>query len=112
MRRGEVWWASLREPRGSEPGYRRPVVVVQANEFNQSVIRTVVCAVITTNLRLARAPGNVVLKRRETGLPSDSVVNISQLITVSKPFLTEKVGRVPAMKLQQLDDGLRLVLSL
>jgi len=112
MRRGEVWWASLREPRGSDPGYRRPLVIVQANEFNQSAIRTVIAAVITTNLRLARAPGNVVLTRRETGLPNDSVANVSQLITVSKSFLTEKVGRIPARKVQQLNDGLRLVLSL
>jgi len=112
MRRGEVWWASLREPRGSDPGYRRPLVIVQANEFNRSAIRTIICAVITTNLRLARAPGNVILRHRETGLPNDSVANISQLITVSKSFLTEKVGKIPTKKLQQLDDGLRLVLSL
>jgi len=112
MRRGEVWWASLSEPRGSDPGYRRPLVIVQANEFNQSAIRTVIGAVITTNLRLARAPGNVLLTRRETGLPNDSVANISQLITVSKSFLTEKVGRIPPRKVRQLNDGLRLVLSL
>lgn len=112
MQRGEVWWASLGPPRGSGPGFRRPVVVVQADDFTASTIRTVICAVVTTNTRLAMAPGNVVLRRRETGLRADSVANVSQLITVSKEFLDEKIGRLSAPALQQLDEGLRLVLAL
>jgi mRNA interferase MazF len=82
MSRGEVWWASLGAPAGSGPGYRRPVLVVQSNEFTESRIRTVVVAVVTSNLRLASAPGNVRCGSRATGLPRDSVVNISQILTV------------------------------
>lgn len=88
------------------------MVLVQANDFTVSTIRTVICAVITTNSRLAMAPGNVLLRRRETGLPADSVANVSQLITVSKEFLTEKIGRLSGPALQRLDEGLRLVLAL
>lgn len=112
MHRGEVWWASLPEPMGSGPGARRPVLVVQANEFNASRIHTVIVAVITSNLRLAAAPGNVLCLTRETGLPRDSVVNVSQLITVDKSLLTERVGLLPARTLRQVEAGLRLVLSL
>ena len=112
MHRGEVWWASLPEPMGSGPGARRPVIVVQANEFNASRIHTVIVAVITSNLRLAAAPGNVLCQARETGLPRDSVVNVSQLITVDKSLLTERVRMLPARTLRQVEAGLRLVLSL
>lgn len=111
MRRGEIWWASLDEPRGSEPGYRRPVVIVQSDDFNRSRIQTVIAAVISSNLNLARAPGNVVLRARNTGLPKDSVANVSQLITVDKAFLSEKVGQLTARQLHELNDGLRLVLA-
>jgi mRNA interferase MazF len=112
MRRGEVWWASLTTPLGSGPGYRRPVLIVQADDFNESRIRTVVVIVITTNLRLAAAPGNVLCSRRETGLPRDSVANVSQVITVDKGFLTERIGAVPSPLLHQVEDGLRMVLAL
>ena len=112
MRRGEVWWASLGPPRGSGPGYRRPFVIVQSNDFTESTIRTVIGAVVTTNTRLAAAPGNVLLRRRDTGLRSDSVANVSQLVTVSKEFLTERIGRLAPAALQQLDEGLRRALSL
>src|SRR3970040_350947 len=112
MRRGEIWWASLPEPSGSGPGYRRPYLIVSANAFNESRISTVVAAVITSNLRLADAPGNVRLPVRGTGLSKPSVVNVSQLITIDKSFLTERVGRVPSALLSDIDDGLRLVLSL
>lgn len=112
MRRGEVWWASLPEPTGSSPGYRRPVVIVQANSFNESRIHTVIAAVITSNLRLAEAPGNVLLSTRGTGLTKASVANVSQLITVDKTFLTEKLGRIPSKQWQAIEDGLRLVLGL
>lgn len=112
MRRGEVWWASLPEPIGSGPGSRRPVLVVQADEFNESRIRTVIVAVITSNLRLAGAPGNLRCRSSETGLPRDSVVNVSQLITIDKSLLTERVAMLPAGTFRQVEDGLRLVLSL
>ena len=110
--RGEIWWASLGDPAGSEPGFRRPVLVVQSNPFNQSKIHTVIAAVITSNLRLAGAPGNVALTRRQSGLRTDSVINISQLVTLDKAFLAGRAGRIPPSKQQEVDDGLRLVLAL
>lgn len=112
MQRGEVWWASLPDPVGSGPGYRRPVLIVQANAFNQSTIRTTICAVITSNLRLADAPGNVRLTRRASGLTKDSVVNVSQLITVDKRLLTSRIGRAPPETVRDVDAGIRLALAL
>ena len=112
MRRGEIWWASLPEPSGSGPGFRRPLLIVSANSFNESRINTVVAAVITSNLRLADAPGNVRLPARGTGLTKPSVVNVSQIITVDKSFLTERAGRLNPQLLAEIDDGLRLVLSI
>ena len=112
MRRGEIWWASLPEPAGSGPGFRRPLLIVSANSFNDSRISTVVAAVITSNLRLADAPGNVRLPVKGTGLTKASVVNVSQIITVDKTFLTERIGRLNPRLLAEVDDGLRLVLSI
>jgi mRNA interferase MazF len=112
MRRGEIWWASLMSPRGSEPGYRRPVLVVQADPFNQSRIRTVVCVAITSNMRLAAAPGNVVLKKRDSGLAKDSVINVSQIVTLDRATLTARAGTIRARHLEEVDSGLRLVLGL
>jgi mRNA interferase MazF len=112
VRRGEIWWASLSQPQGSGAGYRRPVLVIHTNEFNDSSIRTLICAAITSNLRLADAPGNVRVGRRVGGLPQDSVVNVSQMITLDKHLLTEKVGRLPAHSLQDVEAGIRLVLAL
>ena len=112
MRRGEIWWASVPEPSGSGPGYRRPYLIVSANSFNDSRINTVIAAVITSNLRLADAPGNVRLPTRGTGLTKPSVANVSQVITIDKGFLTERVGRVSPALLALVDDGLRLALSL
>jgi len=112
MRRGEIWWANLRPPIGSEPGYRRPALVVQSDGFNRSNIRTVVAAILTSNLRLAEAPGNVLLRARETGLPRDSVVNISQIVTLDKHALVEKVGALTPAKMAEVSDGLRLCLAL
>jgi len=111
-RRGDVWWASLPEPAGSGPGSRRPYLIISANSFNESRINTVIAAVITSNLRLADAPGNVRLPTRGTGLTKASVVNVSQVITIDKRFLTERVGRVAPALLATIDDGLRLALSL
>ncbi len=112
MRRGEVWWANLGEPSGSGPGFRRPVVIVQANAFNESAIRTVLCVVVTSNLRLGEAPGNVRLPRRASGLGKDSVANVSQVITTDKQSLTQRVGRLTSATLRDIDAGLRLVLAL
>jgi mRNA interferase MazF len=112
MRRGEIWWASLGEPQRSVPGFRRPVLIVQSNEFNESAIHTSICAAMTSNMRLAQAPGNVRVTRRASGLPRESVVNVSQLITLDKRMLTQKVGRLPAESLRDVDAGIRLVLSL
>ena len=112
MRRGEIWWASLGEPHGSAPGFRRPVLIVQSNEFNESAIRTSICAVITPNMRLADAPGNVRVTRRVSGLPHDSVVNVSQLVTLDKQMLTENVGRLPSQSLREVEAGIKLVLAL
>ena len=111
MRRGEIWWGSLPEPTGSGPGFRRPLLIVSANSFNDSRISTVVAAVITSNLRLADAPGNVRLPSKGTGLAKASVVNVSQIITVGKAFLTERIGKLSPRLLAEVDEGLRLVLS-
>jgi mRNA interferase MazF len=112
VRRGEIWWATLGEPHSSEPGFRRPVLIVQSNEFNESAIRTSICAVITSNMRLADAPGNVRVTRRVSGLAHDSVVNVSQLITLDKQMLTGNVGRLPAQVLRDVEAGIKLVLAL
>jgi mRNA interferase MazF len=110
--RGEIWWANLPEPTGSSPGFRRPVLVVQADSFNQSKIQTVVVAVITKNLELAKAPGNVAITARISRLPVDSVVNVSQIITIDKSLLAEFVSTLPNKKMEKIEEGLRLVLSL
>jgi mRNA interferase MazF len=112
MKRGEIWWANLPDPVASEPGFRRPLLIIQIDEFNRSIIRTVMVVVLTTNLRLANAPGNVLLKSAMTGLPKDSVANVSQVLTVDKSFLTEKVGKLRKAELQKIETGLRLLLGL
>lgn len=110
--RGELWWVDLGEPAGSAPGYRRPVVVVSSDRFNRSRIATVIVAAVTSNLRLAQAPGNVALSTRDTGLPRASVVNVSQLLTVDRQVLDTRIGRLPAVSARALETGLRLVLGL
>jgi mRNA interferase MazF len=112
MKRGEVWWGSLPPPAGSGPGMRRPVVVIQSNPFNESRIGTVVIASITSNLSLAEAPGNIRIAKTDSGLSKPSVINISQILTVDRSFLTERVRALPSHVMQQVDEGLRLVLSL
>lgn len=111
MEQGEIWWASLPEPAGSEPGYRRPVVIVQGDAFNRSRIRTIVCVAVTSNLALADAPGNVLLPKDVAGLPRDSVANVSQVITLDRNFLTERAGRLPVDLLEEILDGIELVLG-
>ena len=95
MYRGEIWWANLPEPVGSEPGYRRPVLVVQDDRFTQSCINTIVVVIITSNTQLAEAPGNVLLPREVSGLSRDSVANVSQIFTIDKMFLTERISSLP-----------------
>ena len=112
MRRGEVWWATLRPPMGSEPGYPRPVLIVQADDFNKSRIGTVVVLAITSNLRLQAAPGNVTLSKRNTKLPRNSVANVSQVITLDRSLLTERISALSTAKMKEVEDGLRLVLDL
>ena len=112
MKRGELWWADLPNPVGSGPGYKRPVLVVQANPFNASRISTVIVATVTSNLALAEAPGNVRIGKSDSGLPQPSVVNISQLITLDRSILTKKVKALPGAVMDKVDAGLKLVLSL
>jgi mRNA interferase MazF len=110
--RGEVWWADLPDPIGAAPGYRRPVVVVQSDAFNRSRLATVTIVVLTSNLRLVEAPGNVLLPARAAGLPRDSIANVSQILTVDRGVLTERLKRLPPTLMDQVDDGLRLALAL
>lgn len=112
IKRGDIWWANLPPPRGSEPGGRRPVVVVQADSFNRTRINTVIAAIVTSNLKLAAAPGNVLLKTNDSGLPQDSVVNVSQIITVDKSVMTEWVGELSPITFAQIEEGMRLILAL
>lgn len=112
MKKGEIWWASLGEPRGSEPGFRHPVIIVSSNEFNDSRINTVLAVVVTSTRRLADAPGNILLEKKHSRLSKDSVVNVSQLITIDKEFLVEKISKLNAQHLNALNEGLRLVLGL
>ena len=108
---GEVCWADLGEPVGSAPGYRRPVVVVQGDALNRSRIATAVCVPLTSNLKWADAPGNVLLKATATGLDRDSVANVSQIVTVDKTILTERVGKIPERKLELVLTGIGVVLG-
>ena len=112
MQRGEIWWASLPSPKGSGPGRRRPVLIVQSDVFNFSRIQTVIAAVITSDVDLQEAPGNLLLRRKVSGLARDSVVNVSQLITLDKTYLTGCVRTLSKRMIATLDDGLRLVLDL
>jgi len=112
IQRGEIWWASLGEPAGSAPGFRRPVLVVQSDSFNASRIQTVVAVAITSNLRLAAAPGNVLCSPKDTGLPKKSTINVSQVVTIDKRFLRARIGVLPPALFKRIEDGLRLVLAL
>ncbi|TFI53654.1 type II toxin-antitoxin system PemK/MazF family toxin [Mastigocladus laminosus UU774] len=112
MYRGEIWWANLPDPVGSEPGYRRPVLVVQDDIFTQSRISTVIVVIITSNIQLAEAPGNVLLPREVSGLSRDSVANVSQIFTVDKTFLVERIGSLSDYLQKEVDEGLRTILYL
>jgi mRNA interferase MazF len=110
--RNEIWWADLGKPRGSEPGFTRPVLVVSADAFNASRISTVVVVVITSNVALATAPGNVLIAPSDSGLPKPSVANVSQLMTLDKSYLVKKVRRLPKATVDRVEAGLRLSLQL
>ena len=108
---GEVWWADIGEPIGSAPGYRRPVVVVQCDALNRSRIGTVVCVPLTSNLKWANAPGNVLLKAGATGLPKDSVANVSLIVALDKGQLPDLAGRLPRRQLDAILAGIDGVLG-
>lgn len=108
---GDVWWAELGDPAGSAPAFRRPVIVVQGDALNRSRIATVVCVSLTSNLKWAAAPGNVVLPASATGLPKDSVANASQIVTIDKDELTERAGKLPKVKLELVLAGIDVVLG-
>ena len=110
--RGDIRWVSLRDPVGSEPGYRRPVLIVSSERFNRSRIATVIAVMITSNLRLAAAPGNVLLAGETSGLGRDSVVNVSQVVTLNKTELSESVGRLDGAAMRMVEEGIALVLDL
>jgi mRNA interferase MazF len=112
MKRGEIWWARLPAPFGAAPGYKRPILVIQANAFNISHIATVITATITSNLVLAEAPGNVFIDTTDSGLPQPSVINISQIITLDRRLLEQKVKTIPGILMDKVDAGLKLVLAL
>jgi mRNA interferase MazF len=109
IQQGDIFWAQLDEPAGSEPGYRHPYVIVQNNVFNASRINTIIGIALTSNLSRASVPGNVLLKKGEAGLPKSSVVNVTQVMTLDKSDLKEKIGRLSAVKIRDILDGLRLV---
>jgi mRNA interferase MazF len=108
---GEIWWADLPDPVGSGPGFRRPILVVQGDALNRSRIATVVCVPLTSNLGYAQAPGNVPLRPRHTGLPKDSVANVSQLVALDRTLLTERTGRLPRTQLDLVLSGIDVVLG-
>lgn len=112
MIRGEIWWAQLPAPRGSEPGKARPVLVIQADTFNQSAINTIICAVITSNTNLTKSPANILLEKSDSGLEKSSVINFSQLITVDKSFFTEYVSMLPKKILTKINTSLKIVLDI
>ena len=112
IERGEIWWAEMPAPEGSEPGYRRPVVVIQADAFNRSKIKTVIAVALSSNLALGKLPGNVVLRAAESGLAKDSVMNVSQIVTIDRACLIERAGSVPGELMTSLEQGLRMVLDL
>jgi mRNA interferase MazF len=112
VERGQIWWADLGEPDGSEPGFHRPVLVVQDDAFNASRIRTVIVIALTSNMRLLDAPGNVLLPASATGLPRDSVANVSQILTLDRDYLHAFAGRLRGQLVRDVERGLRLVLSL
>ena len=112
MERGEVWWAELPDATSSAPAFRRPLLVVQSDAFNRSRIATTIAVVLTSNLRLAEAPGNVLIPAADSGLPKDSVANVSQIVTLDKTQLTERISKLPPRYVRAVNDGLKLVMAI
>ena len=112
INKGELWWADLGIPHGSEPGYKRPVLIIQSNNFNKSKIKTVICVVITSNEILAEAPGNVLLSKDDTNLTKDSVANVSQIITIDKDCLIECIGSLNSRIYKKIEAGIKLILEI
>jgi mRNA interferase MazF len=112
MVRGEIWWANLPRPIGSEPGKRRPVLIIQGDSFNRSGIRTVICAVITSNTEMASLPGNLLLEKSVSGLDKTSAVNFSQIATIDKADLTQQAAMLPKSMLDKVNNCLKLVLEM
>lgn len=108
---GEIWWADLPKPKGSGPGFRRPVVIVQGDAINRSRIATTICVPLTSNLKWSAAPGNVELSAKTTNLPKDSVANVSQIVTLDKDLLSERVGKLPPAKLELVLSGIDVMLG-
>lgn len=108
---GEIWWADLGDPVGSGPGFRRPVLVVQSNAFNRSRIATIVCVPLTSNLTWAKAPGNVLLRAAESGLPKDSVANVSQIVALDRSVLQKRAGKITGKRLQLIFSGIDIMLG-
>lgn len=111
IRQGDIYWIDLGEPKGSEPGFRHPHVVVQNNIFNKSRINTIVVCALTSNMQRAAVPGNVLLKKGEANLKKESVVNVTQVVTVDRADLTEKIGTVSSARVRQIIAGLKLVIE-
>ncbi len=109
--RGDIWWADLSEPTGLESGYRRPVIVIQGDSINRSRIATVICVPLTSNMQWSDAPGNVFLSSTITGLPKDSVANVSQIITLDRNVLAELVGKLSSVKIELIFSGIDIVLG-
>ncbi len=112
MKLGEIWWANLPNPYGSGPGYRRPVVIIQQNSFNESSINTIIVVVITSNLHLSKAPGNIRINKKQSLLDKDSVINISQVYTIDKTTLTEKVALLSSKTIKELKENLKMIFDL
>ncbi len=112
MIRGEIWWVDLGIPFGSEPGFKRPVLIVQNDSFNESNINTIVVVPLTTNMNLAEAPANFILTRKDTNLPKDSVVNVSQIVTLDRERFISKVSELKSKSMKKIEEGIRIVLSL
>jgi mRNA interferase MazF len=109
MIKGEIWWAKLPSPRGSEPGKTRPVFIIQADSFNRSAINTIICAVITSNTNLAASPGNILLEKSESGLDKTSVINFSQIITLDKSYFTEMVSMLSKPMIHKINNSLKMI---
>ena len=112
MIKGEIWWASLPNPRGSEPGKTRPVLIIQADSINRSSIQTIICAIITSNVALANAPANILIEKSESKLDKTSVVNFSQIITIDKAYLSEMVSMLPKHVINRVNNSIKIMFDI